>query len=439
MKIKNERIAALVVLCFILANSSSLPSATAAGGGNFQRMREGLDGENNLNIGIPDFPRKVGRELPNINKNQGIKAGIFRLHPSFTSSFTYEDNVELANAERSKEKQDGYFTERPALAAEMKAGKHRFEGGYGMEIQNFLKYEEENKVNHMAYGLAEFNFNDFQILVEDNFEKSTSRLYSETSARDHLMLNEVHVMGRYDRPKWATELGWTHNTVEHITDQFKNSNYDEDIFAVLGGYKILPKTLLLAEFDLGNVYYDRKVRAADQTYFQILGGVRGEPTQNIELTVKGGVQNRKLDAVEGFGEPTDYRGLVVNADFLYRVTPTDYMRLGYLRTVKTSTFANSSWYREDKVYLSYRKRLFQKWYLTPSVSWQMNEYPESATVGSETLRRGDHFVQAGASLRYRIRQWLWTGIAYNFQSRDSKFNSLDYDSNRITADISLIY
>ncbi len=438
LKIKNERLVSFYILCFMFANLSSLSAATS-GGGNSRRTQNALDEDSNLNIGIPDFPRKVGKELPTVNQNQGIKAGILKLHPSFSSSFDFDDNIELANAERSKEKQDGYFTQRPALAAEMKVGNHRFEGGYGMEIQNFLKYPEENKINHMAYGLGEFNFNDFQFIVEDNFEKTTSRLYSETSSRDHLLLNEVHVLGRYDRPKWASELGWTHNTIDHLTEDFKNSNYNEDIIAVLGGYKILPKTLLLTEFDWGNVYYGQKVRAADQTYFQILGGVRGEPTQNIELTVKAGLQNRELDAAPGLGEPTDYQGLVANADFLYRITPADSLRLGYIRTVKTSTFLNSSWYREDKMYVSYRKRLFQKWYFTPAVSWQMNEYPETATLGSETLRRSDHFVRAGASLRYQIKQWLWTGVAYNFQSRDSKFNSLDYDSNRLTVDLSLIY
>lgn len=439
-KIGKKGITILLLLSFALADmfSPRIPVA-AAGPDGSRRMQSALDDENSLNIGIPDFPRRVGRELPEASKDLGIKAGILKLHPSFTTSFEFDDNVELADSLRTKEKQDGIFTQKPGLAAEMKLGNHRLEGGYGMEIQNFAKNPEENRINHMAYGLGEFNFNDFQLIVEDNFEKSTSRLFSETSSRDHLRLNEVHVLGRYDRPRWATELGWTHNTVDHLTEQFELNNYNEDIIGLLGGYKFLPKTLFLAEVDWGNVYYDQKTATADQTYVQLLGGVRGEPTEDLSVTVKAGFQNRQLEDVPNEGRQTDYQGLVVNSDLVYKITKSDLVRLGYVRTVKTSTFQTNSWYREDKVYLSYRKRLFAKWYLTPSISWQLNDYPEGSTVGSQTLTRTDNFLQAGLSVRYKIKDWAWTGITYNFRERNSNFNSLDYDNNRLIVDLSFIY
>ena len=437
-KVGNKAFSAVLILSFMLG---TLPPAafSASKPGDYGRFRTLDDENNNLDIGIPNLTRRVNKELPEIDRKQGIKAGYLKLHPSFSTTYEFDDNVSLANSQREKELQDSIFIQRPGIAAEAKVGNHRIEGGYGMEIHNFAKFTEENKINHLAYGLGEFNFNDFRLLVEDNYERSTSRLFSETSERDRLSINEAHVLGVYDRPRWATELGWTHNTVSHVTDTFKLNNYDEDIYALLGGYKVLPKTLLLAEIDIGNVYYDKKVIAADQTYVQLLGGVRGKPTEAIDMTAKVGVQNRQLADVPGEGRQTDYQGLVVDSDVTYRITEADVVRMGYDRTVKTSTFNANSWYREDKIYFSYRKRFLSKWYLTPTISWQMNDYPEGSTIGSETLKRTDHFLQTGVGLRYKIREWAWAGIAYNFRGRDSNFNSFDYDNNRFIADLSLAY
>ncbi len=423
---------------FLFLITSFTAPLFAASGSDYGRFSD-REEENALNIGIPDFPRRIRKELPETKKETGIQAGIVRLHPSFSTSFELDDNIKLGDGQREKEITDGIFTQRPGLAAEMKLGNHRVEGGYGMEIQNYAKDQEENTINHLAYGLAELNFDELTFLIEDNFEKSTNRLFSETSSRDHLRLNEVHVLARYDRPRWASEIGWTHNTVDHLTPGLDLNNYNEDILALLGGYKILPKTLLLTEFDWGTVYYDQKTASADQNYFQLLGGVRGEPRENLALTVKAGFQNRQLDDVQNEGPQTDFVGFVMNSDIVYKLTEGDTARAGYVRTVKTSTFSTSSYYREDKIYFSYNKRFFTKWYLMPQTSWQMNEYPEAAAVGSETLRRRDHFWQAGIGLRYKIQEWMWMGIAYNFRTRNSNFNSLDYDNNRMTVDLSFLY
>ena len=389
-----------------------------------------------LNIGIPDFPRRLRRELPEVSKTEKIDVGPLKLHPAYTQTVEFDDNIHLSDID---EDADVIFTETPALTAEVEVGDHRFEGGYGMEIVNFVKDEEENAINHLAHLMGEFNFKDLQITVEDSFEKSTSRLFSETSARDELIINSVDVMARYDRPHWAAETGWTHNTIDHRTPEFNNNDYNEDILALLGGYKILPKTLLLAELDLGTVYYDNNASNADQDYWQILGGIRGDLTSDITVTMKGGFQNRELGDVPGQGPQTDFDGMVADADVVYRLTDSDIFRGGYVRTVKTSTFQNNSWYRQDKIYVSYRKRFLQKWYLTPQTSWQLNDYPEGSTIGTVTKKRDDHFWQAGASLRYKIREWLWTGVSYNFRLRNSDFDVLDYDSNRVVFDVSMAY
>ena len=406
-----------------------MPVTWAATGDRFERGPF-------LNIGIPDGPRRVKRELPEASKFERVKAGPLLLHPLFTEETAYESNILLSHEDP---KDDVTFTERPGIVAEMQLGNHRIEGGYGMEIVNFVKDHEENAVNHLANLEAELNFNDFQLSASDAFEKSTSRVFSETSARDELILNTTQVKARYDRPRWASELGWTHNLVMHNVPDLDTNDYNEDIAAFLAGYKILPKTLLLGEFDWGTVYYGTNDDNPDQNYWQLLGGLRGEPTKYFETTTKVGFQGRRLEDVPGEGRQTDFYGLVVNADMVYRPTDTDSINAGYVRTIRTSTFQLSGWYREDQIFASYRRQIAKNWYVGPQISWQLNDYPEGATVGGETRRRDDHFWVTNIGLQYKIREWIWAGLKYNFQARDSNFDTFDYTNNRVSVDLSVRY
>ncbi len=388
-----------------------------------------------LQIGLPDFPRRIERSLPPLLPDQEIKFGAVKLHPFFITSIEYDDNILLSNKD---EKEDVIFTQTPGIGFEMEMGKHRLAGGYGMEIVNFAKEDEEDAINHLANGVLELNFNDLKLKFQDVFEKATNRAFSETSVRDTLLTNTVEITARYDRPKWAGEIGWRHNTLDHRREVLDVDDLGEDVLAMLGGYKVLPKTLFLLELDLGKVTY-RNTGNANQGYWQIFTGFRGDPIEKLTTTAKIGFQGRQLGDVPNTGQQTDYEGLVANVDLTYRITDDDTARLAYIRTVRLSTFSDNGWYRQDKISASYAKRFLRKWILTPEFGWQFNDYPEVATLGGSTKRREDNFWLGGVSLRYEIKQWLGTGITYLYRHRDSNLDSLDFKNNRITFDVTLAY
>ncbi len=89
-KIGNKGLSILLTLCFALVNLSSL-TAAPVGPDDFSRLRSALDEENNLNIGIPDFPRRIRKDLPEITKDLGIKAGILKFHPSYATEGTFSE------------------------------------------------------------------------------------------------------------------------------------------------------------------------------------------------------------------------------------------------------------------------------------------------------------------------------------------------------------
>lgn len=389
-----------------------------------------------LPIGLSDFPRKIRRQLPELKAGRAIELGALKLHPSFESSIEYDDNILLS---KSDGKDDVIFTQVPGLIGELRLGDHRLEAGYGMELLQFAKEQEENTTNHLAHGLAELNFDNLRFELSDTFDDSTGRIFTETSARDHVLLNTVALIGRFDRPRWAMEGGWTHNTVDHRTSQFNLNDYGEDVFSALAGYQVLPKTLWLLEVDVGHVNYDRNLANADQVYWQLFTGLRGELTPKLTSTLKIGFQDRQLSEVGGQGALSNFDGVVADMQLEFVPTKTDTLQLNYLRSVFPSTHGGNSWYRLDKISGSYRKRFLKKWLCTPSCSWQLNDYPEPSTAGGVTKKRADHFVQAGASLRYAIQEWMSAGVAYNFRTRNSNLNAFDYENNRVRVDLTLAF
>lgn len=388
-----------------------------------------------LPIGLPDFPREAWRRVPELKPEQEIKVGILKLHPSFRSAIEYNDNIRLSDKD---DRDDVIFIERPAVIGEMKLGDHRLEAGYGTELLQFAKEQEENTTNHLAHGLLELNFKDFQLMASEAMEDTTGRLFTETVARDHVFLNTVQILGRYDRPMWALESGWIHNTIDHKTPIFNEFDYGEDVLALLGGYKLFPKTLVLLETDVGFVNYDRNTSKPDHTYWQLLTGVRGELLPKVTSTVKVGFQSREFSELNG--ESLDERNLLVaDAEVVYSPRVSDVIRFQYLRTLRTSTYATNNYYRQDKISVSYRKRFARKWLMTPGWSWQSHGYPRLSTEGGRTETRDDFFNQLGAELRYEIQEWLSSGVAYNFVSRNSNLDTLDYENNRITFDVTVAF
>jgi len=389
-----------------------------------------------LPIGLPDFPRRVRRTLPQLRPDQEIKVGVLKLHPSFESTVEYDDNITLRDKD---DLDDVVFTETPGLVGEVDLGDHRLEMGYGVELVEFVKHSEENATNHLAHGQLDLNFTDFHVTVSDEMEEATGRLFNETSARDHIFLNTVQILGRYDRPMWALEGGWTHNTIDRLTDLFNNNDYGEDVLSVLGGYKISPRMLVLLQTDLGLVNYDHNTTNPDHDYWQLWTGVRGELTSKVTSTLKLGFQDRQLSDIGGQGPQSDFDGLVADMELVYTPSVTDLVRLAYQRTARTSTYASNAWYRQDQLSLTYRKRFADKWVLTPRFAWQLNDYPEESTSGGNTDRREDHFLIIGTALRYEMREWLSTGLAWNIRTRNSNLDSLDYENNRFTFDVTVAF
>ena len=411
-----------------------------------------------LPVSLSDYPRIIRRDLPEVKPGQEMRLGALRLHPSFQTAVEQDDNVRLSS---SNKQDDVIFTQMPGMLGEVRMGDHRMTAGYWAEVINFAEQSEENAVNHIVNGDLRLNFNHLKVDITELMEKSTSRLFDEDSSRKEVLLNTAGVRARLERPRWVFEGGYKNNLTDYRNQSSVTNDRDEGIVSMLAGRKMAPKTTLFVEGAGGRVDYDSNVDNADHEYWQVMGGavfkeffqkmdaegvlVR-EPQARMTATFRACFQRRQLSDVSGRGSQKGYRGLVADASFLYRPTVSDAATVGYSRTIEVSTFGPNEWYRQDKVSLSWKKRLLRKFYAVPRFSWQRFSYPELHTVSGETARREDDHLQFQGELRYEPRvnkvtgeAWAWVSLFYTFRNRESNFDSLDFDNNKVGLKVGFVY
>jgi len=79
----------------------------------------------------------------------------------------------------------------------------------------------------------------------------------------------------------------------------------------------------------------------------------------------------------------------------------------------------------------------------PALSFQvnvgaaLNEYPVTATLGTQTAKRDDTLVGAGAGVIYTFNRWLFVRANYQYDRRNSNFNIFDFNDHRGTISINL--
>lgn len=413
-----------------------------------------------LPITINDYPRVVKRSTPKIQPGKELRVGPVRLHPSMQSVVEHDDNIRLTE---TNEESDVIFTQLPGILTETRLGDHRLTAGYVAEIIHFADTQEENSVNHIANAALNLDLGRLSVHIMDLMEDSTSRLFSEDSSREHTFLNVAEVKARYERPKWVSESGYRNNLTDYQAPESSEVNdRDEDIFSLLAGRKVATKTTVFVEGNLGQVDYDTNVASANHDYWQAFLGLayrdhelswddssdslKKDRMAKVSAVAKVGYQERQLEDIPGGASREEFDGIVADASLNYRPKESELITLGYLATAQVSTFGSNEWYRMDRVNFSWKKRLLRKLYAIPRLSWQWHDYPEMHTLGGLTAEREDDLFQFQGELRYEPgvneetgEAWMWASLFYTFRTRQSNFDSLEYDNSRVGVKVGITY
>ncbi len=380
-----------------------------------------------------DLPNRTGFKV----SDMGLKAGDIRLHGAVKTSEEFETNVFLTP---SKDKFDGITMVSPSAGIEIPFRKNMVSADYEADVYMYSTYHGENHIDHQGRGLIELNLTDYKIQIKDTFRDYTDRAADENSRRIGRDVNTFRAsIGREFTNKFGFEVGYSHvwDAYSPADDLiFQQVSYaDRDRFTnIVDGtvsYRIMPKTHIFAEADLGFINYYNSSIPPDSWYIDALIGMKGRPTNKILINLKGGFRYQGYDQSSVYSDK-NYIGPVVMGGFDYLVTKKDTVNVSLERGVYESLYSNMNYLEANIVAMKYTHKFNNKMLVRAYGSYQLNLYPTATNESGVIDKRYDNIYNFGCLGRYDIRRWLSAELRYDYTQKSSRFAIYNYADHRVS-------
>jgi hypothetical protein len=356
---------------------------------------------------------------------QGFRWGELRIHPAFSLIEQYESNIFQVPTD-----EQGDFSTRisPGFALHLPTGRHDFFGGYRAEFIKYAKLKNQDTVDHFATLGMKLDFPGGLLVNMDNvFSKSTQPPLSDLSGPVKNLQDVLRTSVEY-RLGEIYSVGLSHDLhyFKFLQQQDEFLDRVENRVGFTGFYRIFPKTDILLEPGYGRIQYLQSSstnRSANN--YDVFAGVRGEPTAKIRGLGKVGYLYRDPQTTGG----KSFSGVVTSNQWDYQVTGKTNLTLTFERRPFESSFVNNDFF------ISIFGILTANYIFSPNLSFQANvgaawnDYPVTATVGTQTGKRNDTLIGAGAGVTYNFTRWLFVRGNYQFNRRDSNFGIFDFNDN----------
>ena len=385
-----------------------------------------------------DFPEITGANL---------SAGGINFHPFINLGVEHDDNV----FDKPNREDDVIMSIGAGIILDRESGDNLFQAGYELLVLQYDENRDEDRTDHklfanLHWGLAE----GFTVKLNEQFVKTSG--VEDNTGHDLLdQINNVAGVGlSFDRNRLNFEIAYL-NVIDKYDDLEEVDRMDQQI-TLTGGYYVQPKTKVLLEVAKGWIDYDERV-LSDAEYYQVRVGVAGELTSKISGVAKIGYQSRDYDE----NEPDDFDGLVAYARLTACLSDRTELVLDAERDLVPSTFFDNAYYESTSVGLTLNQKIFDRLNASLSASYKENDYPSETTsqIGSftawvfpfgfvdipinQTDKREDEIFGARAELTYHLRDWASIAVAYDYKNSDSNFSEFEYDSNSVSAKLSLTF
>jgi hypothetical protein len=356
-----------------------------------------------------------------------IRLGPVRLKPSIRFEEKYEDNIFL---EATDKKSDFITTITPIMSLDLPFGDYRASLAYALNAVKFTEHPRQDSYNHEVVAFLGLNFTKLKFTAENDFQDTKEIADTELSRRIHRSRNDVKANAGTDLPRINVDLGFRNIFDDYKETAWQHEDRYENIFLVKGSYRVLPKTSLFLEYNLGGVrYYTSYNPNAD--YHQGFIGIEGRLTARSASVIKVGYQarNYKRSGV------ADFYGLVTTASISERFTTRDIAKLAFLRSAVESTYGVNNYYVANRLITEYSHEFTKRFSGALSGAYQLNRYPKETTEGNETGKRKDTLWSAGILLNYKFRKWVSLELGYRYEGRESNFGVFDFGDNVSTLSV----
>lgn len=370
----------------------------------------------------------------NLPERGGLKVEPFVIHESFETEVQFDTNIYLSD---NSEKFDIITILTPSIGLELPIHDHNVSLDYSAAINIFTLDMDESHVDQRIRALAEFNFTDFKVTLDDIYEHFSHRAGSEDTNRIRQQANDFRVGVSAEYDQLAFDVGYSFGLQDYFSNDiiFETMTYDDKdrmshVIDAEVAYRFMPKTSFTIDGYLGFLDYDSPL-SSDSYYIEGLLGLRGDLTSKITVNLKGGLRHQDYESSELTGSD-DFTSFVARGGVDFYFTDDDIFNLQIERSIYESTYANMNYYNVNMVSTKYTHMFTDKISAAIFGSYQLNLYPDKSTEEGETAKRYDHLFKTGCMVKYNIRKWVSVGLKYECIQRDSRFSTFDFVDNVIT-------
>lgn len=355
-----------------------------------------------------------------------------KVTPSVTYRGEYDDNVFRTQFDK---RSDYANIVRPGITVEATPGRHEIRAAYLAEIIRYVNHTTNDSDRHTASLIGNFNFTRFATRFREEFRRTDDFPTTELTRR--IKRNENVLGGGLDYDvfgRWGLGFDVTWENFNYLRSDFDFLDRNTYTYATNLYYRITAKTRAFGEYDfVREIYESDKTR--DTNRHRGLLGVRGDLTERLSLTAKGGYERILFQSSERSGQ--DQENVVVSLEGNYR--PVERLGIGLIltRRFEPSTFANNAQFGTSMATLILTYAFTSKITVIPRGFFGVDNYRQSSLNIDRQEKRLDYNYGGGLTVQYRLQKWIRLEGSYDFSRRDSNFNSNDYDDNRVSFAVTL--
>ena len=290
----------------------------------------------------------------------------------------------------------------------------------------------------LSTGGGQFGFG-----LADTFARLEDPPYAETGPVPITRYNnQASIEGRWapGGGRLTATLRYT-NMIDIFSEEsgYNYANADSNYLMLDTAWKWLPKTAVFLTAQQGYIFYLNDALAtangkASSFPLVVSTGLRGLLTEKTSGTLALGYTNGFYSG--GFSTSGFWGSTYADVSFTLRPTMLSRVVAGYRHDFTNAVIASFSY--NETVYASYVQQIAGRLALGISGRYSHRNY-QGQFVDMAQADRSDDFIQAGATLDYFIRNWIYFGVGYSILNNSSNVVAVDYLKQQMFVRLGLTY
>lgn len=370
-----------------------------------------------------------------LNKEPGYKVGFgpvqdWKLTPGFSYFTKYDSNIYRApNGHRTD---DVIMTYTPSLELSRQTDSFQMKSKYSMEFENYLKHSDQNAFNHRVDNNLSFTKGRFTFKAEDNFGDVKAYASSEQSERTRFVYNNLNseVLARLTE-KYSVSGIYRNNLLSYNGSALREFSTMQHEFGGRTYLHATPKFDLYLQ-GLGDFIQYYRDGPYNSRGVSLDVGAKGVLASKLVASVETGFRGRDYhnDSVK------DYYNWRLQGTLKYLLTPKMSVGLIGLRDVQPSIYESVGWYEVNMFGVNFDYQLTEKMKITAGTSYANNHYPSQTQRNTDDWKkRSDDLVVVSTAFQWDLFKTVSYRLGYTYQTRQSNFNSFDYNDHIIETGI----